>query len=219
MKQKTYDDLTDCPGGDTDTLRPMTVPDELIARLASKCEEIFPLGKKDAQSAITDEEVAEVEQLLKRLTPAPVRTLFREQCCSYMCAESEKTMEKLLKSTLKPVPLSEFTIARLAQSMDEQADGSAARCVEPKCARRYPVFLFSAVAAVAALIGFSQLMGGPSDANNTAASDEVKNIPSANRLMNEELNPPTIFELQGGDERVPVLAPPAIREFLPNIEY
>ncbi len=219
MKQKTHDDFTACPDGDTATVKPMTVPDALIARLASKCEEIFPLGEKDAQSVISDEEVAEVELLLKRLSPAPVRTLFREQCCAYMCAESEKEIEKLLKNTLTPVPLSEFALARLAQSMGEQTDAAATPCVMPKSKRGYLVPVFSAAAVVAAFIGISQLMSGPAAGDYTAAADDDKKVPSSERLMDEEINPPTIFELQGGDERVPVLAPPAIREFLPNIEY
>ena len=45
---------------------------------------------------------------------------------------------------------------------------------------------------------------------------ETPVIPGEKR---ELLRTPTLFELQGGDERVPVIAPAVIRKILPEKEY
>lgn len=95
MKQETTSSTEDDDGG-TATIRPLPVSDKLIARLAGKCEEIFPLNDR-LHHEISEEEIHEVESLLKRLRPAPAHILFREQCCSLMCSESEQEMETRLK--------------------------------------------------------------------------------------------------------------------------
>ena len=80
-------------GGGTAALQPLPVSDELISRLAGKCEEIFPLESRFRRDEISDDEIHEMESLLKRLRPSPARVLFREQCCALMCAESDHEME------------------------------------------------------------------------------------------------------------------------------
>ena len=59
--------------------------------------------------------------------------------------------------------------------------------------------------------------------SSVSASGEVPSekaetpvIPGEKR---ELLRTPTLFELQGGDERVPVIAPAVIRKILPEKEY
>lgn len=88
-------------GGGTATIQPLPVSDELIARLAVRCEEIFPLNDR-VRHEISDEEIHEMESLLKRFQPAPAKILFREQCCSLMCTESEREMEDRLKNSPPP---------------------------------------------------------------------------------------------------------------------
>lgn len=97
MKHETTSSAAGEEGGGTATMQPLPVSDELISRLAGKCEEIFPLNARLRHDEISDEELREMESLLKRLSPSPARVLFREQCCSLMCAESEREMETRLK--------------------------------------------------------------------------------------------------------------------------
>lgn len=92
MKHETTSSAAGEEGGGTAAMQPLPVSDELISRLAGRCEEIFPLNDRLRHDEISDEEIHEMESLLKRLRPAPVRVLFREQCCSLMCAESEQEM-------------------------------------------------------------------------------------------------------------------------------
>ena len=65
-------------------LQPLPVSDELISRLAGKCEEIFPLESRFRRDEISDDEIHEMESLLKRFRPSPAKVLFREQCCALM---------------------------------------------------------------------------------------------------------------------------------------
>ncbi len=221
MKQKIRDEQpTETYGGIT----PMTVPEDLIARLAGKCEAIFPLQNRaeELEPAITDEELAQMEQWLRKFTPAPVRVLFREECCAMMCAESEAAMERTLK-TLRPTPMPEFTVARLASAMEENAGQACARNAGVKKKNGGVFYSFISVAAVLALMlglmhvwNLSHEAGQDMQTNDEDVSDKASDLKDAEK---KELYKPTIFELQGGDERVPVLAPPAIRPFLPNIEY
>ncbi len=150
MKQKIRDEEpTETYGGIT----PMTVPEDLIARLAGKCEAIFPLKNRaeELEPAITDEELAQMEQWLRKFTPAPVRVLFREECCTMMCAESEAAMERTLK-TLRPTPMPEFTVARLASAMEENAGQACARNAGVKKKKGGVFYSFISVAAVLALM-------------------------------------------------------------------
>lgn len=54
----------------------------------------------------------------------------------------------------------------------------------------------------------------PGEVSSEKAETPV--IPGEKR---ELLRTPTLFELQGGDERVPVIAPAVIRKILPEKEY
>lgn len=79
MKHETTSSAAGEEGGGTAAMQPLPVSDELISRLAGRCEEIFPLNDRLRHDEISDEEIHEMESLLKRLRPAPVRVLFREQ--------------------------------------------------------------------------------------------------------------------------------------------
>ena len=62
--------------------------------------------------------------------------------------------------------------------------------------------------------------GGTVAAGNAGeASTEKAETPVIPGEKRELLRTPTIFELQGGDERVPVIAPAVIRRILPEKEY
>ena len=117
MKHETTSSAAGEEGGGTAAMQPLPVSDELISRLAGRCEEIFPLNDRLRHDEISDEEIHEMESLLKRLRPAPVRVLFREQCCSLMCAESEQEMETRLKR-LSASSMLEFSVCKMAQAMD-----------------------------------------------------------------------------------------------------
>ncbi len=221
MKRKIREDEpTETYGGVT----PMTVSDDLIARLAGKCEAIFPLKNKteEREPTITDEELAQMEQWLKKFTPAPVRVLFREECCAMMCAESEAAMERTLK-TLQPAPLTEFFVARLTMAMEENAGQERARNAGINKKKGGVFYSFISVAAgLALLLGVMHVWNLSHEAGQdmqTKGKDVPNKASDIKEEEKKELYKPTVFELQGGDERVPVLAPPAIRPFLPNIEY
>ena len=51
------------------------------------------------------------------------------------------------------------------------------------------------------------------------ASTEKAETPVIPGEKRELFRTPTLFELQGGDERVPVIAPAVIRKILPEKEY
>lgn len=108
-------------GGGTAALQPLPVSDEFISRLAGKCEEIFPLNNRLRRDEISDDEIHEMESLLKRLRPSPARVLFREQCCALMCAESEHEMETRLKR-LSASSMLEFSVCKMAQAMNCVSD-------------------------------------------------------------------------------------------------
>ena len=76
MKHETTSSAAGEEGGGTAAMQPLPVSDELISRLAGRCEEIFPLNDRLRHDEISDEEIHEMESLLKRLRPAPVRVLF-----------------------------------------------------------------------------------------------------------------------------------------------
>lgn len=129
MKHETTSSAAGEEGGGTAAMQPLPVSDELISRLAGRCEEIFPLNDRLRHDEISDEKIHEMESLLKRLRPAPVRVLFREQCCSLMCAESEHEMETRLKR-LSASSMLEFSVCKMAQAMDCAGKAKPAKAVK-----------------------------------------------------------------------------------------
>ena len=59
-------------------------------------------------------------------------------------------------------------------------------------------------------------VAGGNEAEAGAEKTEAPVLPGEKR---ELLRKPTLFELKGGDERVPVIAPAVIRRILPEKEY
>lgn len=53
------------------------------------------------------------------MQPAPAKILFREQCCSLMCAESEREMEDRLKK-FSASSMLEFSVCKMAYAMDAE---------------------------------------------------------------------------------------------------
>ena len=223
MKHETTSSAAGEEGGGTATLQPLPVSDELISRLAGRCEEIFPLNDRLRHDEISDKELHEMESLLKRLSPSPARVLFREQCCSLMCAESEREMETRLKR-LSASSLLEFSVCKMARAMDCAGEVKREKAVKMPLWRRL-VYIsgISVAAAVGAvlivqntLVRSGDTVAGGSGMNAGAAEKAPAPIlPGEKR----ELRKPTLFELQGGDERVPVIAPAVIRRILPEKEY
>lgn len=70
---------------------------------------------------ISDEEIHEMESLLKRFQPAPAKILFREQCCSLMCTESEREMEDRLKK-FSASSMLEFSVCKMAYAMEAEGE-------------------------------------------------------------------------------------------------
>lgn len=117
MNHETTSSAAGEEDGGTAVLQPLPVSDELISRLAGKCEEIFPLESRFRRDEISDDEIHEMESLLKRFRPSPAKVLFREQCCALMCAESEHEMETRLKR-LSASSMLEFSVCKMAQAMN-----------------------------------------------------------------------------------------------------
>lgn len=222
MKHETTSSAAGEEDGGTAAMQPLPVSDELISRLAGKCEEIFPLNARLRHDEISDEELREMESLLKRLTPSPARVLFREQCCSMMCAESEREMETRLKR-LSASSILEFSVCKMARAMDCAGEVKQEKTVKMPLWRRL-VYIsgISVAAAVGAVLMVQNTLVPPggtvAGGNGVEAGVEKAQapmIPGEKR----ELRKPTLFELQGGDERVPVIAPAVIRRILPEKEY
>lgn len=224
MKYETTTSATGEEGGGTVAMQPLPVSDELISRLAGRCEEIFPLNDRVRHDEISEEEIHEMESLLKRLQPAPARVLFREQCCSLMCAESEREMEIRLKR-LSASSMLEFSVCKMAQAMDCAGDVKEEKAAKMPLWRRLAYISGISVAAAvgAVLIVQNTLVapGGTVAGGNGAGAESEKTeapvLPPGEKR--DLLRPPTLFELQGGDERVPVIAPSIIRRILPEKEY
>ena len=198
-------------GGGTAALQPLPVSDELISRLAGKCDEI------------SDDEIHEMESLLKRLRPSPARVLFREQCCALMCAESEHEMETRLKR-LSASSMLEFSVCKMAQAMNCASDEKREKALNIPLWRRCACISgISAAAVVGAVMLVQHALVAPV---GTVAAGNAGEVPSEKAETpvipgekRELLRTPTLFELQGGDERVPVIAPAVIRKILPEKEY
>lgn len=222
MKHKTTSSAAGEEGGGTAALQPFPVSDELISRLAGRCEEIFPLNGRLRHDEISDEELHEMESLLKRLIPSPARVLFREQCCSLMCAESEREMETRLKR-LSASSMLEFSVCKMAQAMDCAGEVKREKAVKMPLWRRLAYISgISVAAAVGAvlivqntLVTSGGTVAGGSGMEAGAEKAQAPILPGEKR----ELRKPTLFEMQGGDERVPVIAPSVIRRILPEKEY
>ena len=213
MKHETTSSAAGEEGGGTAAMQPLPVSDELISRLAGRCEEIFPLNDRLRHDEISDEEIHEMESLLKRLRPAPVRVLFREQCCSLMCAESEQEMETRLKR-LSASSMLEFSVCKMAQAMDCAGEAKQEKAVKIPLWRR--LAYISGISVAAALVAPGGTVAGGNEVEAGAEKTETPVLPGEKR---ELLRKPTLFELQGGDERVPVIAPAVIRRILPEKEY
>lgn len=222
MKHETTSSAAGEESGGTAAMQPLPVSDELISRLAGRCEEIFPLNARLRHDEISDEEIREMESLLKRLRPSPARVLYREQCCSLMCAESEREMETRLKR-LSASSILEFSVCKMARAMDYAGEVKREKTVKMPLWRRL-VYIsgISVAAAVGAVLIVQNTLVPPSGTvaggNGVEAGVEKAQapmIPGEKR----ELRKPTLFELQGGDERVPVIAPAVIRRILPEKEY
>lgn len=222
MKHETTSSAAGEESGGTAATQPLPVSDELISRLAGRCEEIFPLNARLRHDEISDEEIREMESLLKRLRPSPARVLYREQCCSLMCAESEREMETRLKR-LSASSILEFSVCKMARAMDYAGEVKREKTVKMPLWRRL-VYIsgISVAAAVGAVLIVQNTLVPPggtvAGGNGVEAGVEKAQapmIPGEKR----ELRKPTLFELQGGDERVPVIAPAVIRRILPEKEY
>lgn len=224
MKHETTSSTREEDGGGTATMHPLPVSDELISRLAGKCEEIFPLNDR-LRPEISDEEIREMESLLKRLRPAPVRVLFREHCCSLMCSESEREMESRLKK-LSATSVMEFSVCKMAHAMDSAGEVKPEKAVKRPLWRRL-AFLsgISVAAAVTCVLLVQNVLDVSRDSVvEKSVHDSIAEKAEIPALPGKEQEPfqfrkPSIFELQGGDERVPVLAPAAIRRIIPEREY
>lgn len=209
-------------GGGTATMQPLPVSDELISRLAGKCEEIFPLNDR-LRHEISDEEIREMESLLKRLRPAPARVLFREHCCSLMCSESEREMETRLKK-LSASSMLEFSVCKMAHAMDSAGKTGTEKAAGSSVWRRLVYISGISVAAAVGVIFLVQNaleIPGDAVAGNPEHGADSGNAeaPALPGKQKEPFRKASIFELQGGDERVPVLAPAVIRKILPEKEY
>lgn len=222
MKHETTSSAAGEESGGTAAMQPLPVSDELISRLAGRCEEIFPLNARLRHDEISDEEIREMESLLKRLRPSPARVLYREQCCSLMCAESEREMETRLKR-LSASSILEFSVCKMARAMDYAGEVKREKTVKMPLWRQL-VYIsgISVAAAVGAILIVQNTLVPPggtvAGGNGVEAGVEKAQapmIPGEKR----ELRKPTLFELQGGDERVPVIAPAVIRRILPEKEY
>ena len=197
--------------GGTAVLLPLPVSDELISRLAGKCDEI------------SDDEIHEMESLLKRFRPSPAKVLFREQCCALMCAESEHEMETRLKR-LSASSMLEFSVCKMAQAMNCASDEKREKALNIPLWRRFACISgISAAAVVGAVMLVQHALVAPV---GTVAAGNAGEVPSEKAETpvipgekRELLRTPTLFELQGGDERVPVIAPAVIRKILPEKEY
>ncbi|MCD8271217.1 hypothetical protein [Akkermansia sp.] len=223
MKHETTSSAAGEEGGGTVTLQPLPVSDELISRLAGKCEEIFPLNNRFRRDEISDDEIHEMESLLKRLHPSPARVLFREQCCALMCAESEHEMETRLKR-LSASSMLEFSVCKMAQAMNCASDEKREKALNSSLWRRFACISgISAAAAVGAVMLVQHALVAPggtaASGNSGEASTEKAETPVIPGEKRELFRTPTLFELQGGDERVPVIAPAVIRRILPEKEY
>lgn len=222
MKHETTSSAAGEESGGTAAMQPLPVSDELISRLAGRCEEIFPLNARLRHDEISDEEIREMESLLKRLRPSPARVLYREQCCSLMCAESEREMETRLKR-LSASSILEFSVCKMARAMDYAGEVKREKTVKMPLWRRLVyisgISVAAAVGAVLIVQNTLVLPGGTVAGGNGVEAGVEKAqapmIPGEKR----ELRKPTLFELQGGDERVPVIAPAVIRRILPEKEY
>lgn len=218
MKHETTPAAAGEEDGGTATIQPLPVSDELISRLAGKCEEIFPLNGRLRHDEVSEEEIHEMESLLKRFQPAPARVLFREQCCSLMCAESEREMETRLKR-LSASSMLEFSVCKMAQAMDCAGEAKQEKAVKLPLWRRVAYISGISVAAgVGAVLIVQNALVAPG-ANEAEAGAEKVEMPVLPGEKRELLRKPTLFELQGGDERVPVIAPAVIRRILPEKEY
>lgn len=223
MKHETASSAAGEEGGGTATIQPLPVSDELISRLAGRCEEIFPLNNRLRHEEISDEEIREMESMLKRLRPSPVRVLFREQCCSLMCAESEREMETRLKR-LSASSMLEFSVCKMAQAMDCAGEVKREKAVKMPLWRRLAYISgISVAAAVGAVLIIQNTLvtpggavAGGSGAETGAKKAEAPVLPGEKRELRRN---PTLFEMQGGDERVPVIAPAVIRRIFPEKEY
>lgn len=203
-------------GGGTATIQPLPVSDELIARLAVRCEEIFPLNDR-VRHEISDEEIHEMESLLKRFQPAPAKILFREQCCSLMCTESEREMEDRLKK-FSASSMLEFSVCKMAYAMDAEGEVKQEKNVSGRMWRKLAyVSGISVVAAVGAMLLMQNMLDSRSDGAE-AIAEKSESVPLPEEHQ-ESYRKPTIFELQGGDERVPVVAPANSRKIIPEREY
>lgn len=200
-------------GGGTATIQPLPVSDELIARLAVRCEEIFPLNDR-VRHEISDEEIHEMESLLKRFQPAPAKILFREQCCSLMCTESEREMEDRLKK-FSASSMLEFSVCKMAYAMDAEGEVKQEKNVSGRMWRK--LAYVSGISVAAAVGAMQNMLDSRSDgAEAIAEKSESAPLPEEHQ---ESYRKPTIFELQGGDERVPVVAPANSRKIIPEREY
>lgn len=220
MKHETTSPADEDSGG-TATIRPQPVSDELIARLAGRCEAIFPLNGR-VRHEISDEEIHEMESLLKRFRPAPAKILFREQCCALMCAESEREMEYRLKK-FSPSPVLEFSVCKMAGAMNAAQEEKQEKAVPSRLWKRLAYISgISVAAAVGGVLMMQNLLdthGGAAPVPEMQAATEKAPLPPRAEEKEHAPRKPTVFELQGGDERVPVLAPSAIRKILPQKEY
>ena len=70
MNHETTSSAAGEEDGGTAVLQPLPVSDELISRLAGKCEEIFPLESRFRRDEISDDEIHEMESLLNRFRPS-----------------------------------------------------------------------------------------------------------------------------------------------------
>lgn len=176
MKHETTSAAAGEEDGGTATIQPLPVSDELISRLAGKCEEIFPLNGRLRHDEVSEEEIHEMESLLKRFQPAPARVLFREQCCSLMCAESEREMETRLKR-LSASSMLEFSVCKMAQAMDCAGEAKQEKAVKLPLWRRVAYISGISVAAgVGAVLIVQNALVAPGANEAEAGAEKVEKI-------------------------------------------
>ena len=139
-----------------------------------------------------------------------------------MCAESEHEMETRLKR-LSASSMLEFSVCKMAQAMNCASDEKREKALNSSLWRRFACISGISAAAVGAVMLVQHVLVAPggtaASGNSGEASTEKAETPVIPGEKRELFRTPTLFELQGGDERVPVIAPAVIRRILPEKEY
>lgn len=138
---------------------------------------------------ISDEEIHEMESLLKRFQPAPAKILFREQCCSLMCTESEREMEDRLKK-FSASSMLEFSVCKMAYAMEAEGEVKQEKNVSGRMWRKLAyVSGISVAAAVGAMLLMQNMLDSRSDGQRPLRKNR-KASPSRKSTRNLIVTPP-----------------------------